>query len=52
MAPIFNFNGRILAWLDVPYGIGSLYLAGHPIKGFNILGLFVVGVVALYLIGL
>jgi hypothetical protein len=52
MAPVFNFNGRILAWLDVPYGIGSLYFAGHPIKGFNILSLFVVGVVALYLIGL
>jgi uncharacterized membrane protein len=52
MAPIFNFNGRIFAWLDIPYGIGSLYFAGHPIKGFNILSLFVVGVVALYLIGL
>ena len=51
MAPVFNFNGRILAWKDVPYGIGSLYLAGHPIKGFNILSLFVVGVAALFVIG-
>ena len=52
MAPIFNFNGRILAWRNVPNGIGSLYFAGHPIKGFNILSLFVVGVVALLVIGL
>ena len=52
MAPIFNINGRILAWREVPYGIGSLYLAGHPIKGFNILSLFVVGVMALLVIGL
>lgn len=49
MAPIFNFDGRILAWRDVPYGIGSLYFAGHPIKGFNIVSLFVVGIIALYL---
>jgi hypothetical protein len=52
MAPIFNFNGRILAWRNVPYGIGSLYFAGHPVKGFNILSLFVVGMVALFTIGL
>ena len=51
MAPIFNFNGRILAWQKVPFGIGSLYFAGHPIKGFNILSLFVVGLVALFSIG-
>jgi hypothetical protein len=52
MAPIFNFNGRILAWQNVPYGIGSLYFAGHPIKGFNILSLFAVGIIALWIIGL
>jgi hypothetical protein len=52
MAPVFNFNGRMLAWRNVPHGIGSLYFAGHPIKGFNILSLFVVGVVALLVIGL
>ena len=52
MAPIFNFNGRILAWQNVPYGIGSLYFAGHPVKGFNILSLFAVGVAALLMIGL
>lgn len=47
MAPIFNFNCRILAWREVPYGIGSLYFAAHPMKGFNILSLFAVGVAAL-----
>ena len=52
MAPIFNFNGRILAWREVPYGIGSLYFAAHPLKGFNILSLFAVGAASLYLIGL
>ena len=52
MAPIFNFNGRILAWRKIPNGIGSLYFGGHPVKGFNILSLFVVGVVAILVIGL
>lgn len=52
MAPIFNFNGRVLAWRNVPNGIGSLYFAGHPVKGFNILSLLVVGLVALFVIGL
>ncbi len=52
MAPIFNFDGRILAWREVPYGIGSLYFAGHPIKGFNILSLFAVGLAALFAMGL
>ncbi len=51
MAPVFNFNGRILAWREVPYGIGSLYFAAHPIKGFNILSLFAVGVAALLVMG-
>ncbi len=52
MAPIFNFNGRILAWREVPYGIGSLYFAAHPLKGFNILSFFAVGTAALLAIGL
>lgn len=52
MAPIFNFNGRILAWQNVPYGIGSLYLAGHPIKGFNIISLFAVSLIALCVMSL
>ena len=52
MAPIFNFNGRILAWRGIPNGIGSLYFAGHPVKGFNILSIFVVGLAALFVIGL
>ncbi len=51
MAPIFNFNGRILAWREIPYGIGSLYFAAHPLKGFNILSLFAVGVAAFIAIG-
>ncbi len=51
MAPIFNFNGRILAWKEVPYGIGSLYFAAHPLKGFNILSLLAVSVAALFAVG-
>lgn len=48
IAPLFNFNGRILAWRNIPYGIGSLYFAGHPIKGFNLVSLFAVALAALY----
>ena len=52
MAPIFNLSGRLLAWRNVPNGIGSLYFAGHPIKGFNIIALFVVSIIALYAMAL
>jgi len=52
MAPIFDFNGRVFAWRNLPYGIGSLYFAAHPLKGFNIISLFIVSLVALYLMAL
>ncbi len=52
LAPIFNFDGRILAWRNIPYGIGSLYFAAHPIKGFNILSLFAVSVATLVIVGM
>ncbi|MCS7122052.1 MAG: hypothetical protein NZ895_05585 [Archaeoglobaceae archaeon] len=48
MAPLFNTLGRYLAWLGIPNGIGALWFAGHPLKGFNIVVLFIVGVVAIY----
>lgn len=40
LAPFFNAVGRFAAWQELPYGIGSLYYAGHPLKMFNILFLF------------
>jgi hypothetical protein len=49
-APLFNMLGRYLAWAGIPNGIGALLFAGHPIKGFNIISLFVIGVIALYLL--
>lgn len=45
LAPTFNMLGRYLAWLGIPNGIGALWLAGHPLKGFNLISLFVVSVV-------
>ena len=49
-APLFNMLGRYLAWAGIPNGIGALLFAGHPIKGFNIISLFILGLVVLYLL--
>ena len=49
-APLFNMLGRYLAWAGIPNGIGALLFAGHPIKGFNIISLFILGLVTLYLL--
>lgn len=49
-APLFNMAGRYLAWLGIPNGIGALYFAGHPIKGFNIISLFILGLILSYLL--
>jgi len=49
-APLFNMLGRYLAWLGIPNGIGALWFAGHPLKGFNLISLFIVSVLALYLL--
>lgn len=43
LAPLFNAVGRFAAWAELPYGIGGLYFAGHPLKMFNILLLFAMG---------
>jgi hypothetical protein len=48
-APMFNMLGRYLAWLSIPNGIGALWFAGHPIKGFNIISLFIVALLAVYI---
>jgi len=53
MAPVYNMVGRYLAWwagfpAGAPGGIGAMYYAGHPIKGFNIISLFIIGLVLLY----
>lgn len=50
MAPLFNTLGRYLAWLGIPNGIGALWFAGHPLKGFNIVVLFIIGLISLYAI--
>ncbi|RSN71727.1 hypothetical protein [Candidatus Methanodesulfokora washburnensis] len=55
IAPMFNMMGRYLAWWTglppgAPGGIGAMYYAGHPLKGFNIVTLFVIGIALLYLI--
>lgn len=50
LAPTFNLLGRYLAWLGIPNGIGALWFAGHPLKGFNLVALFVISVVTIYLI--
>ncbi len=54
LAPLFNMIGRYLAWWPglpegAPGGIGALWYAGHPLKGFNIISLFVISLVLLYL---
>jgi hypothetical protein len=54
IAPAFNMLGRYLAWwpdlpAGAPGGIGALWFAGHPIKGFNIISLFILGVALLYI---
>jgi len=54
LAPAFNMLGRYLAWwpglpAGAPGGIGALWYAGHPIKGFNIISLFILGVALLYI---
>ncbi|MBI5912937.1 hypothetical protein HY839_00670 [Candidatus Azambacteria bacterium] len=41
-APLFNAIGRFGAWAGLPFGIGPLYLVGHPLKTLNILMLLVV----------
>ncbi len=56
IAPAFNMLGRYLAWwpglpAGAPGGIGALWYAGHPIKGFNIITLFILGIVLLYILG-
>lgn len=43
-APLFNAVGRLGAWSGLPFGIGPLYLVGHPLKTLNILMLFIVSV--------
>jgi hypothetical protein len=50
LAPMFNMLGRYLAWLGIPNGIGALWFAGHPIKGFNLISLFIVALLAVYVI--
>ncbi|MEN2974791.1 MAG: hypothetical protein ABDH32_04330 [Candidatus Caldarchaeales archaeon] len=45
MAPTFNMLGRFLAWLGIPNGIGSLWFAGHPLKGFNLIALFITALI-------
>lgn len=54
IAPAFNMAGRYLAWWPglppaAPGGIGALWFAGHPLKGFNIISLFIIGIVLLYM---
>ena len=54
MAPAFNMVGRYLAWwpdlpAGAPAGIGALLYAGHPVKGFNIISLFIIGLAILYI---
>ena len=50
LAPTFNMLGRYLAWLGIPNGIGALCFAGHPLKGFNLISLFIVAVLAVYVL--
>jgi len=50
-APTFNMLGRYLAWSGIPNGIGALLFAGHPLKGFNIIAFFILGLVLLYKVG-
>jgi len=55
LAPAFNMLGRYLAWwpdlpAGAPGGIGALWYAGHPIKGFNIVALFILGVALVYML--
>ncbi|MCS7145166.1 MAG: hypothetical protein RMJ28_00025 [Nitrososphaerota archaeon] len=50
LAPTFNMLGRFLAWLGIPNGIGALWFAGHPLKGFNLISLFVITVIALIIL--
>jgi len=47
-APTFNMLGRYLAWAGIPNGIGALFFAGHPLKGFNIISLFILGLYLIY----
>ena len=42
MAPIINSIGRIGAWSGLAFGIGPLYLVGHPLKTLNVLILLIV----------
>ncbi len=54
LAPAFNMLGRYLAWwpdlpAGAPAGIGALWYAGHPIKGFNIISLFMLGLAMIYI---
>jgi len=46
-APIINSIGRIGAWLDLPGGIGPLFLVAQPLKTLNILSLIVITILFL-----
>jgi hypothetical protein len=46
-APIINSIGRIGAWLDLPGGIGPLFLVAQPLKTLNILILIVITILFL-----
>ncbi|MCS7126921.1 MAG: hypothetical protein NZ953_00805 [Thaumarchaeota archaeon] len=50
LAPTFNVVGRYFAWLGIPNGIGALWFAGHPLKGFNLIALFAIAVITVYLV--
>jgi len=56
LAPFFNLEGRLLAWLGTmmppkaPGGIGAMYYAAHPLKGFNIVSIFILALVLIWLI--
>lgn len=50
LAPLFNLLTRYLAWLGIPNAAGALWFAGQPLFGFSIVALFIIGVVAVYLV--
>ena len=47
-APLFNMLARYLAWAGIRNGIGALLFAGHPLMGFNLIALFIIGLYLLY----
>lgn len=50
LAPLFNTLARYLAWLGLPAAPGVLFFAGHPLKGFNLISLFIVALLAIYIL--